>query len=148
MTRTVNGAGLALVRAYEGLRLEAYQDTSGVWTIGYGHAQGVRPGDRISAERAELLLQADMMAAGQAVTRLVKVPLTDHQFAALVSFVFNEGEGRFANSTLLRKLNQGGYGLVPSCLRSWIFDNGKVLPGLVRRRAAEAALWSIQERVA
>ena len=143
MTRTVNAAGLALVKAHEGLRLEAYQDTSGIWTIGYGHTHGVKVGDSISAERAEQLLEADLTEAERAVAALVKVPLTDNQFSALVSFVFNLGEGVFARSTLLRKLNEGGHGLVPACLKSWIFDNGKVLRGLVKRRAAEAALWSM-----
>ena len=141
MARVINAAGLALVRAYEGLKLEAYQDGAGVWTIGYGHTNGVRPGDAISAEQAEQLLEADLMAAEAAVSRLVTVPLTDNQFAALVSFVFNEGEGAFAQSTLRRKLNEGGYGLVPACLKSWIFAGGRVQPGLVTRRAAEAALW-------
>ncbi|HKX36117.1 MAG TPA: lysozyme [Rhizorhapis sp.] len=143
MARTINAAGLALVKAHEGLRLEAYQDTSGIWTIGYGHTRGVKAGDSISAERAEQLLEADLMDAERAVAALVKVPLTDNQFSALVSFVFNLGEGAFARSTLLRKLNEGGHGLVPACLKSWIFDNGKVLQGLVKRRAAEAALWSM-----
>ena len=142
MTRTINAAGLALVRDYEGLRLEAYQDTSGIWTIGYGHTRGVRPGDSISAEQAEQFLEADLMEAERAVASYVRVPLTDNQFSVLVSFVFNEGEGAFAKSTLLRKLNEGGYALVPACLKSWIFDDGRVLPGLVKRRAAEAALWS------
>jgi len=143
MTRTINAAGLALVRGYEGLRLESYQDTSGIWTIGYGHTRGVKPGDSIGIERAEQLLEADLAEADGAVARLVRVPLTDNQFSALVSFVFNAGEGAFAKSTLLRKLNEGGYGLVPACLRSCIFDNGRVLPGLVKRRAAEVALWSL-----
>ena len=145
MTQTINAAGLALVKAYEGLRLESYQDSGGVWTIGYGHTRSAGPGDIISAQRAERLLESDLMAAEQAVERLVKVPLTDNQFSALVSFVFNLGERAFAKSTLLRKLNEGGYGLVPACLKSWIFDNGRVLPGLVKRRAAEAALWSMKE---
>jgi lysozyme len=143
MTRTINAAGLALVREYEGLRPEAYRDTSGIWTIGYGHTRGVKPGDRISIEQAKQMLEVDLMEAERAVMALVKVQLTDNQFSALVSFVFNEGEGAFARSTLLRKLNEGGYGLVPACLKSWIFDNGRVLPGLVKRRAAEAALWSL-----
>ena len=142
MTRTINAAGLALVRAYEGLRLKAYRDTSGIWTIGYGHTRGVRPGSCISVEQAEQLLEADLAEAEAAVVKLVKVSLTDNQFSALVSFVFNAGEVAFATSTLLRKLNEGGYGLVPAYLRSWIFDNGRVLPGLVKRRAAEATLWS------
>jgi lysozyme len=143
MTRTINAAGLALVCAHEGLRLEAYQDTSGVWTIGYGHTGGVKPGDSISPDRAAQLLEADLAQAERVIDTLVRIPLTDNQFSALVSFVFNEGEGAFARSTLLRKLNEGGYGLVPACLKSWIFDNGKVLPGLVKRRAAEAALWGM-----
>ena len=142
MTRMINIAGLALVREHEGLRLEAYRDGAGVWTIGYGHTGGVKPGDAISTERAEQLLEADLMAAEGVVARLVNVSLTDNQFSALVSFVFNEGEGAFAQSTLLRKLNEGGYGLVPACLKSWIFAGGRVQPGLVTRRAAEAALWA------
>jgi lysozyme len=143
MTRTINAAGMALVRGCEGLRLEAYQDSSGIWTIGYGHTVGVRPGECISRERAEQLLEADLTQAERAVAALVRVPLTDNQFSALVGFVFNEGAGAFAKSTLLRKLNEGGYALAPACLKSWIFDNGRMLPGLVKRRAAEAALWSM-----
>lgn len=145
MARMINAAGLALVRNCEGLRLEAYQDGAGVWTIGYGHTRGVKPGDAIGAEQAELLLEADLMAAEAAVSRYVKVPLTDNQFAALVSFVFNEGEGAFTKSTMLKKLNEGGYGVVPACLKSWIFAGGKIAPGLVKRRAVEAALWSEDE---
>lgn len=143
MTRTINAAGLALVREYEGLRLEAYQDSSGIWTIGYGHTQGVRAGDSISASQAEQLLETDLLEAERAVAAHIKVLLTDNQFSALVSFVFNEGEGAFVKSTLLKKLNQSGYALVPACLKSWIFDNGRVVPGLVKRRAAEAVLWSM-----
>lgn len=138
----INAAGLALVKAQEGLRLEAYPDEGGVWTIGYGHTKGVKPGDVISGAQAEMLLDADLAEAERAVSDLVKVPLTDNQFAALVDFVFNEGAGAFAGSTLLKKLNEGGYALVPACLKSWIFDNGRMAQGLVKRRAAEAALWS------
>jgi lysozyme len=143
MSRTINAAGLALVRAYEGLWLEAYQDTSGIWTIGYGHTAGVKPGDCISREQAAQLLEVDLAEAERAVDALVQVPLTDNQFSALVSFVFNEGQAAFTRSTLLRKLNEGGHSLVPAYLKSWIFDDGKVLPGLVKRRAAEAALWGM-----
>ena len=138
----INAAGLALVKAQEGLRLQAYPDEGGVWTIGYGHTKGVAPGAVISGAQAEMLLEADLAQAERAVSDLVYVPLTDNQFAALVDFVFNEGAGAFARSTLLKKLNEGGYALVPAYLKSWIFDNGKVVPGLVRRRAAEAMLWS------
>ena len=89
-----------------------------------------------------MLLETDLTEAERAVVELVRVPLTDNQFAALVDFVFNEGAGAFAGSTLLKKLNEGGHALVPACLKSWIFVDGKVAPGLVKRRAAEAALWS------
>lgn len=143
MTRLINSAGLALIKEYEGLRLEAYDDGGGVWTIGWGHVRGVKGGNSISAERAEQLLEADLLITEHAVADLVKVPLTDNQFSALCCFVFNVGATQFAHSTLLRKLNEGGYTLVPACLRSWVFDNGKVIPGLVRRRNAEAILWGM-----
>jgi lysozyme len=142
VTRAINAAGLALVKAQEGLRLQAYRDGGGVWTIGYGHTNGVKPGDAINRAQADMLLEADLAEAEAAVARLVTVPLTDNQFAALTDFVFNEGAGAFAGSTLLRKLNEGGHALVPACLKSWIFLDGRVAPGLVKRRAAEAALWS------
>jgi lysozyme len=89
-----------------------------------------------------MLLDADLAGAERAVTDLVHVPLSDNQFAALTDFVFNEGPGAFAGSTMLKKLNEGGYALVPACLKSWVFVDGRVVAGLVRRRAAEAALWS------
>ncbi len=145
MTRMINSAGLALIKEYEGLRLEAYLDSADppIWTIGYGHTRGVKMGDTCSQHQADEWLEQDLIEAEKAVTDLVKVKLTDNQFAALVSFTFNEGRGRLAGSTLLKKLNEGGYGLIPACLKSWVFAGGRTQPGLVRRRAAEAALWSI-----
>src|SRR3569833_2728322 len=77
MTRTINAAGLALVREHEGVRLEAYQDTSAIWTIGYGHTRGVKPGDCINREQAAQLLEADLSEAERAVDALVRVTLTD-----------------------------------------------------------------------
>lgn len=142
MARMINGAGLCLIKDHEGLRLEAYDDGVGVWTIGYGHTHGVKPGDTCSQMQADEWLDQDLCFAEDAVEDLVKVPLTDNQFAALVSFVFNEGRKRFAESTLLMKLNEGGYDLVPAYLKSWIFAGGKVMQGLVNRRKAEADLWS------
>lgn len=142
MTRQINDAGLALIKESEGLRLTAYQDTGGVWTIGYGRAHGVNRGDSCTAEQAEAWLREDLAEAEETVDRLVDVPLHDNQFAALVSFVFNVGFVLFSKSTILRKLNEGGYDLVPTYLRAWVFDNGKQQPGLVKRRAAESQLWS------
>lgn len=142
MTRLINQAGIDLIKEAEGLRLEAYQDGAGIWTVGYGHATNVHKGDTISQHRADLLLEADLAEAENAVSRLVKVPLTDNQFAALVSFVFNVGEGAFERSTMLKKLNEDGYELVPGYLKCWVFAGGKQQPGMVKRRAAEAELWS------
>lgn len=142
MTRLINSAGLALIKAAEGLKLSPYLDTGGVWTCGYGHIRGVTEHTHCTPEIAEAWLEADLQHAEESVSDLVKVSLTDNQFAALVCFVFNVGKGAFAKSTLLRKLNEGGYTLVPACLKSWIFDNGKVIKGLVARRNAEATLWS------
>ena len=142
MTRLINDAGLTLVKEYEGFRAVAYEDTSNIWTLGYGHTSSVREGDTCTQAEAEVWLEADLGAAEAAVSRLVTVPLTDNQFSALVSFVFNEGQGQFEKSTLLQKLNAGDYASVPSELDRWIFDAGKIQQGLERRRAAEAALWS------
>jgi len=143
MTRTINADALALLKAWEGLRLTAYQDTGGVWTIGFGHVGGdVREGFTVTEEEAERLFRKDLGWATACVDQRVTVPLTDGQFGALVSFVYNIGETQFLTSTLLRKLNAGDYAAVPSQLARWNKDNGQVIPGLVNRRAAEAGLWA------
>ncbi len=147
MPRPVNDAGLDLVRTFEGLRTEAYRCPAGVWTIGYGHTGDVQPGRRISAEQAEQLLRDDLAACGEQVEGLISVPLSDCQYAALVSFVFNAGVGALRGSTLRRRLNAGDYDCVPSELAKWVkatdpSTGRKVsLAGLVRRRAAEGELW-------
>lgn len=137
--------GLDLIREFEGLRLEAYPDPgtgAEPWTIGYGHTgDDVFPGMRITRAEADALLRGDVQHAEDAVRDLVRVPLAQHQFDALVSFCFNCGRGAFAKSTLLRKLNTGDFDAVPTELARWTRAAGKVLPGLVRRRKAEAALW-------
>lgn len=89
--RRVSEDGIALIKEYEGLHLNPYWCPAKIWTIGYGHTRTVRSGMRITAEQADQLLEEDLRIAGRAVTRLVKVPLNDNQFAALVSFVFNVG---------------------------------------------------------
>jgi lysozyme len=142
VTRAVNQAGIDLVEAHEGLRLTAYKCPAGIWTIGYGHTNGVKENDTCTPEQAVVWLENDLIDAEKAVEHLVTVPLTDNQFAALVSFVFNIGAGKFAGTTLLRKLNERGYAIVPAYLKAWIFGGGKQLPGLVARRAAEAELWA------
>lgn len=140
MTRRINAAGLALVKKWEGRKLLAYYDTGGVLTIGYGSTgKHVKPGMRISEAQAEKLLMDDLDRFEKRVDSLVKVPLSDNQFAALVSFDFNTGA--IHKSTLLKKLNAGNYAAVPSELMKWVNDNGKRIPGLVNRRKAEVALW-------
>lgn len=141
--RTINSLGIATIKESEGFSPNAYLDTGGVPTIGYGHTRGVRIGQTCTPGEAEAWLEADLADAERDVSSLVKVPLTDNQFAALVSFVFNIGSTQFGKSTLLRKLNAGDYASVPVQLSAWVFDNGRVVDGLRKRRAREALLWSM-----
>jgi lysozyme len=138
---SVSEAGLALIRACEGFRSEAYRDAVGVWTIGYGHTDNVRAGDRITREQGEALLRLDAGCAAEAVGRIVVVPLRQGQVDALVSFVFNLGEGALAGSTLLRKLNAGDVAGAAAEFPRWCHAGNAVLPGLVTRRARERALF-------
>jgi lysozyme len=137
----VSAAGIDLIKQFEGFRANAYQDSVGVWTIGWGHTSGARPGQTISRETATSLLRGDLQWAVSAVNRLVKVRLAQPQFDALVSFVFNLGEGNFAKSTLLRRLNAGDFAGAADQFAVWNKAGGRVLPGLTRRRSAEAALF-------
>jgi lysozyme len=137
----ISQEGVNLIKHFEGCRLEAYKCPAGVWTIGYGHTKGVKEGDAIEQEAAEAFLIEDLEAFEQAVARLVKVPITQQQFDALVSFTFNLGAGNLAASTLLRKLNNYQYIEVPEQMMRWVKAGGQVLDGLIRRRAAEAALF-------
>ncbi len=151
MNRRINAAGLALVKQWEGLKTKAYRDVAGVWTIGYGHtsaagAPAVTPGMVTSEAQADDILRADLATFEERVLRLVKVPLSDNQFAVLVSFDFNTG--RLGKSTLLNKLNGGDYDAVPGELMKWVNAGGKRVKGLVNRRAAEAGLWAKGEFVA
>jgi lysozyme len=145
--RTINDEGLKLVKSFEGCELKSYRCPAGVWTIGYGHTKNVSPNQTITQEQAEQLLHADMEECVSYIDELVQVPLTDNQFSALVSFVFNVGKGNLMSSTLLKKLNAGEYDAVPNELARWNKATDpntgvlKVLPGLVTRRAAEAKLW-------
>ncbi|WP_019221201.1 lysozyme [Bartonella senegalensis] len=145
--RKISKEGLALIKQWEGLRLNAYQDSVGVWTIGYGHTNSagkpfVRKGMAITEKQAEELLCQDLQQFENAVEQAVTVSLTDEQFAALVSFCYNVGTTAFCNSTLLKKLNNGNYAAVPTELQKWTKAGGKRLQGLVNRRAAETGLWA------
>lgn len=133
--------GLALIRQAEGLRLRAYKCPAGVWTIGFGTTAGVKEGQVITKERAEELLRDDVKRFEDQVLRLVKVPLTQGQLDALVSFTYNLGAANLGNSTLLRLLNAGDYRGAAAQFDRWTKAGGKELPGLVKRRAAERALF-------
>lgn len=133
--------GLALIKHFEGLRLRAYQCSANVWSIGYGHTAGVKPDDVITPEQADAFLRQDVSDSEQAVSRFVRVPLTQYQFDALVSFTFNLGSGNLRTSTLLRLLNAGDYPGAAGQLLRWVNAGGKELPGLVRRRVAEKELF-------
>lgn len=137
--------GLQLVKDSEGFRSKAYQDTGGVWTVGYGttriNGRPVIKFDTVDELYAVVLLKADVASATNTVNRLVKVPLTQNQFDALVDFVYNLGEGQFSKSTLLKKLNLKDYVGAAEEFPKWVFDNGKVQPGLVTRRAKERSLF-------
>lgn len=144
--RKVNQETLDLIKGWEGCKLKAYLDVAGIPTIGYGHTKGVALGMRISQQQAEDFLEEDLVGPQREVERSVKVPLTDNQFGALVSFTFNLGEAAFRGSTLLKALNKGAYHEVPAQLMRWnkAKVNGKLQPvdGLSNRRAAEAGLWA------
>ena len=141
MEMKLSANGLNLIKQLEGLRLQAYQCSAGVWTIGYGHTTGVLSGDIIDEAQAEVFLREDIVDPEDTVNRLVTVPLGQNQFDALTSFVFNLGSGNFRSSTLLRKLNAGDYNGAADELLRWIHAGGKSLPGLVRRRDIERKLF-------
>lgn len=132
---------VALIKKGEGLRLKAYQDTGGVWTIGYGHTRTARQGMVITKAEAEALLMQDTEVAINDINEMVEVPLYQNEYDALVSFVFNIGGQQFRNSTLLQVLNDEAYAAVPSELRRWVYDNGVRIQGLANRREKEIAVW-------
>ena len=140
--QTTSQDGLELIKEFEGCRLEAYVCPSGVWTIGYGHTNGVKPGDIITKAEAEKLLTEDLKRFEDAVTRLIDVPFTQHEFDATVSFAFNVGAGALEQSTFRRRINKGED--KPLCFKEefpkWVNGSTGPLAGLVRRRDAEVEL--------
>ena len=138
--------GISLIKQFEGCKLTAYQDSVGVWTIGYGWTQPVdgkpiRAGMTIKQETAERLLKTGLVSYESDVSRLVKVGVTQGQFDALMSFTYNLGARSLSTSTLLRKLNAGDYAGAADEFLRWNKAGGKVLNGLTRRREAERALF-------
>jgi lysozyme len=134
-------AGVELIKGFEGVRLNAYDDGIGVATIGVGHINGVHMGDVITEDQADDYLRDDLGSAEAAVNRLVKVPLDQSKFDALVSFTFNLGAGALASSTLLKKLNSGDVdGAADEFLR-WTKAGGRIMAGLTKRRISERMLF-------
>ena len=132
---------LDLIRQFEGLRLAAYKCPAGVPTIGYGTIRGVKMGMTVTKDEAEKLLQADVTPFSDRINKLVKVKLNQNQFDALVSFVYNVGSGAFADSTMLKLINQNLLDDAANQFIRWNRANGEVLPGLTRRRMAERDLF-------
>lgn len=138
--------GLALIRQFEGFRGQAYRCPAGIWTIGYGHTSqagppSVSPGMTMSEGRAREVLVVDVERFAAGVRANLTRPVSDARFSALVSFAFNVGLGAFRSSSVLRAVNAGDLDAVPRRLQLWVKGGGRVLPGLVRRRAAEAAMF-------
>lgn len=145
----ISKKGLDLIKEFEGLRLKAYLCPAGVWTIGYGHTKGVYPGMTITQELADKFLIDDVWNFEREVESLVKVPVTQGQFDALVCFAFNVGsdidedtvaEG-LGDSTLLRLLNRRDFAGAANEFPKWNKSRGRVISGLTRRRAAERSLF-------
>lgn len=137
----ISDNGLAFIKSYEGLRLKAYQDSVGIWTIGYGHTNGVKEGDVITEEQATEFLRDDVGFAEQCIAMSVDVPLTQNEYDALVSFVFNVGCGAFRKSTLLTRLKAGDYDACATEFLRWSKAGGKEVAGLARRRLGESRLF-------
>lgn len=142
----INQAGLDLIRNFEGCRLDAYQDSAGVWTIGYGHTgpvngQPVAAGMTITQDTADDLLREDLAWAEKCVNDAVSHDATPNQFAAMVSLAYNIGCGAFNSSSVLREFNDGFINAAREDFALWNEAGGQVLEGLVRRRAAEAQLF-------
>ena len=133
--------GIDLIKHFEGCVLDAYKCPAGVWTIGYGHTKDVQPGDSWSEDHADHMLLVELEEYENYVNTAVNVPLSQNQFDALVSWVYNLGNGNLTSSTMLKVLNSGDYAGVPAQILRWNKAGGKVLDGLTRRRQAEADMF-------
>lgn len=147
----VSRAGVELIKSFEGLRTTAARLPDGRWTLGYGHTFSAREGARVTQEDADALLRFDLLPVVDSINNLVLVPLNQNQFDALVSFCFNIGADNFAQSTVLKRINEGRYAEAALAMDSWRSAefNGQtyVLAPLIRRRAAEKDLFLTPEEV-
>lgn len=142
----ISDRGFNIIRQFEGLRLKAYDDGGGVWTIGYGtikypDGRAVKRGDTCTAAQAEAWLKSDCKWVDACLDKYVKIKVNQNQFDALASFVYNVGEKQFRTSTLLKVLNDGQILVAADNFDRWIYDNSKKEQGLVNRRAQEKKLF-------
>ena len=133
--------GLELIKKFEGCETTAYQDSVGVWTIGFGHTKGVEEGQTCSIEDAESMLANEMDEYEGYINNMVKVDLQQHEFDALVAWVYNLGPTNLGESTMLKVLNGGQFDRVPDEMNRWTRAGGEILEGLVRRRQAESLMF-------
>ena len=141
-----NEAGLDLIKHYEGKRLKSYLCPANHWTVGYGairyfDGEPVPPNVTITEQEADDLLRRDLIDTEDFVSRLVRVPLTENQFSATVSLVFNIGAGNFQRSQIRQRVNRKDYYCAASIWWQWRRGGGRILPGLVKRRESERQLW-------
>lgn len=144
--RDISENGYQIIREFEGFKANAYLDTGGVWTIGYGtikYPNGIRvkKGDTCTQGQAETWLKNDCLWVDACLDKYIKVNVSQNQFDALSSFVYNVGESQFSKSTLLALLNQKNYAGTANQFDRWVYDNGKLIKGLANRRAKEKALF-------
>lgn len=151
--QTISDAAIELIKGFEGLQLRAYKCSSGMWTIGYGHTAAAGPpsvteGMKISEEEADSIFASDIEKVASELAKRITVDLNPNQFGALVSLAYNCGVGRIAASTAVRQANDGNFDEVPNRIKLWnkarhpTTNTMVELPGLTRRREAEARLWA------
>lgn len=146
MTRRINENGLAIIKRFEGCRLESYKCPADKWTIGYGHTGDVYPGEKITQDQADAILSDDLARFEAGVEEvLCAAPTTSNQFSAFVSLAFNIGLGAFSRSSALRLHRTKLYGAAADAILLWNRAAGKVLPGLVKRREAERGLYMLPD---
>lgn len=143
--RQLSQDGIDLIKGFEGFRASAYRDSGGVWTVGYGHTAGVKPGMKVTGQQAELLLRADVMDAIKGLYSVHKAALLesmpDPAYSSLVSFVYNLGIGTYRAGSLPKLVEAGNPIAVARKMREYVYCDGKKLQGLVNRRAKEASMY-------
>lgn len=137
----ISSEGIELIKKFEGCETTAYQDSVGVWTIGFGHTKGVQEGQSCSMQDAETMLSEEMDEYEGYINSMVDVDLNQNEFDSLVAWVYNLGPTNLRESTLLKILNAGDKDGIPEQINRWNRAGGKILQGLVRRREAESLMF-------